>query len=364
MSAPTINQILGKDKFIKADLLLKAKELKLKGYSTMSVSALTDAIITLSISNSQETNTVSTLEDIAPTQQVKTKKKTIPKVLKNAVWDKYIGQDKGIGNCYCCQSNIDSKHFECGHIISEQDGGDITLDNLRPVCSLCNKSMGTQNMSDFISKLKQDSKIIEIRDIAKVIGFMFDKPIQNRNISIAMRTIKIEYNDDDITKATNYSAINYVSLKDKSIYSRTSKLTDFLTAHKFKNIDDITSYATTSNHMESSHYPFCKVNIEKLVICLQEHGLIIIDTDYKKIIVRTRAEIEEANTIPLCTCISIPHLNMFRSNDNYSNGMFGHATGFGFTNPQSFKCTRCDKVLKSKEYQYKMHMLPLHEKMW
>lgn len=80
-------------------------------------------------------------------------KKTIPKALKNASWNKYIGKDKGTSKCLCCKNNeIDSKHFECGHIISEANGGDISLENLRPICSVCNKSMGTTNMDDFIKQ--------------------------------------------------------------------------------------------------------------------------------------------------------------------------------------------------------------------
>lgn len=78
---------------------------------------------------------------------VKTKK--IPKALSAIVWDTYIGEEKGIGPCYVCEKNINAKHFECGHIISRHDGGKTTVDNLRPVCSLCNKSIGTKNMDEF-----------------------------------------------------------------------------------------------------------------------------------------------------------------------------------------------------------------------
>ena len=37
-------------------------------------------------------------------------RKTIPKALKNKVWDTYIGIEKGIGKCFCCQKEIDSKN--------------------------------------------------------------------------------------------------------------------------------------------------------------------------------------------------------------------------------------------------------------
>jgi hypothetical protein len=79
-------------------------------------------------------------------------KKYIPKTVKNIVWDKYIGNIYGVGNCYCCKKEIDSKHFEAGHIIAEANGGPTNVDNLRPICSCCNKTIGTKNMDNFISQ--------------------------------------------------------------------------------------------------------------------------------------------------------------------------------------------------------------------
>mgnify|MGYP003653419957 FL=1 len=76
-------------------------------------------------------------------------RKSIPKTLKNKVWDTYIGKKKGVGKCFCCRCDIDSKNFDCGHVISVRDGGPTNLENLRPICAPCNKSMGTENMKLF-----------------------------------------------------------------------------------------------------------------------------------------------------------------------------------------------------------------------
>lgn len=73
-------------------------------------------------------------------------KKKIPKILKDTVWDEYIGRANGIGNCFVYNVVIDSKHFECGHVIAEKNGGEMILSNMRPVCEKCNKYMGTSNM--------------------------------------------------------------------------------------------------------------------------------------------------------------------------------------------------------------------------
>ena len=79
----------------------------------------------------------------------KYKRKSIPKSVKDKVWNTYIGKTNGVGKCYCCSGRIDSKNFDCGHIIAAAVGGKNVPANLRPVCSTCNKSMGTQNMDEF-----------------------------------------------------------------------------------------------------------------------------------------------------------------------------------------------------------------------
>jgi chromosome segregation ATPase len=86
-------------------------------------------------------------------KEIKPKKKAIPKTLKNKVWNKYIGIEIGQTKCLCCKlTDISQLNFHCGHIISEKDGGKITMENLKPICGSCNSSMGTMNMDEFILK--------------------------------------------------------------------------------------------------------------------------------------------------------------------------------------------------------------------
>jgi hypothetical protein len=78
------------------------------------------------------------------------KKKSIPKVVKDLTWQRWIGDDIAKAKCLCCGINeIKMNSFHCGHVISEADGGSTTVDNLRPVCATCNLSMRTQNMEVF-----------------------------------------------------------------------------------------------------------------------------------------------------------------------------------------------------------------------
>lgn len=40
-------------------------------------------------------------------------------------------------------------HFECGHILADSKGGMPTVENLRCICSVCNKSIGSTDMNKF-----------------------------------------------------------------------------------------------------------------------------------------------------------------------------------------------------------------------
>ena len=81
------------------------------------------------------------------------KKVRIPSTIRNCVWNKYMGDTKKKGLCFCCNSEqITFANFECGHIQAVSKNGETTINNLRPICSLCNKSMGTNNMEEFMDQ--------------------------------------------------------------------------------------------------------------------------------------------------------------------------------------------------------------------
>ena len=95
-------------------------------------------------------------------QTQKYRKAHIPHALRRTVWNTYIGEDIGSTECYVgCKTKISQMTFECGHIEAESKGGLTNLENLRPICSSCNKSMGTRNMHDFMKTFGFKSDIIE-----------------------------------------------------------------------------------------------------------------------------------------------------------------------------------------------------------
>ncbi len=86
-------------------------------------------------------------------------KKSIGTVLKFQVWTKWIGKDQGSSKCLCCGINtIHQIDFHCGHILAEANGGETTVENMKPICQKCNLSMGTQDMNDFMKGF------VEIKD--------------------------------------------------------------------------------------------------------------------------------------------------------------------------------------------------------
>lgn len=89
------------------------------------------------------------------------KKKAIPKAIKALVWNTHIGESNGIGLCQCCFTNeIKQMSFQCGHVISEYNGGSVNVNNMKPICSGCNFSMGTRNMDEYMKTygLKKNDK--------------------------------------------------------------------------------------------------------------------------------------------------------------------------------------------------------------
>jgi len=82
--------------------------------------------------------------------QIKNTKKNIPKTLKINVWNDLIGEEIGKTLCFCCEKKyITQSNFECGHILAESNGGKTILENLLPICSICNKSMKNMNLLEF-----------------------------------------------------------------------------------------------------------------------------------------------------------------------------------------------------------------------
>jgi hypothetical protein len=121
-------------------------------------------------------------------QMQKYRKANIPHSLRRAVWNTCIGEDIGSTECYVgCKTKISQMTFECGHIEAESKGGLTVVENLRPICSPCNKSMGTKNMHDFIKTFGFKSDIVEDNEI-------IDMDVNDNNMDIEENKMIVDDN--------------------------------------------------------------------------------------------------------------------------------------------------------------------------
>jgi len=85
------------------------------------------------------------------------KSDTIPLSIRNGVWCRYVSDALLRGMCYCCKvTQITVNDFQCGYYVSKKNGGETTVDNLRPLCSSCNTSLGIKNMDEFMKTRNAD----------------------------------------------------------------------------------------------------------------------------------------------------------------------------------------------------------------
>lgn len=118
------------------------------------------------------------LPQTIPKMFLKQKKETIKLNIKQQVWLNNFGNNL-YGNCFYCKNyilipksvfdklypkqdlnhydqyipkNIIGTHFD--HIISEHNLGKTSVDNLQPICSICNLKKGNKNSKQFIKSKK------------------------------------------------------------------------------------------------------------------------------------------------------------------------------------------------------------------
>jgi hypothetical protein len=120
---------------------------------TLSFAPISSPSTSASTSPSASTSTSPSPSTASPPPPKKrVKKEIIPATLKNILWHTYFNTSI-TGLCQCCKVETISKAiFDAGHIISEKNGGKVTLENLKPICKLCNSSMGKTNMDEFMKK--------------------------------------------------------------------------------------------------------------------------------------------------------------------------------------------------------------------
>ncbi len=81
------------------------------------------------------------------------RKPSIPSGVRDDLWERYFGPETTIGTCFVCGRQLDKRdNYEVGHYISTAEDGTDDIENLRPVCRSCNRSMGKMSIPDFKRK--------------------------------------------------------------------------------------------------------------------------------------------------------------------------------------------------------------------
>lgn len=100
---------------------------------------------------------------------IKGVKGKIPKALREQVWLRYMGRQFE-GKCLVkwCTNRITVFDWEAGHNIPESKGGKTSIENLRCICSRCNKSMGDSYTIDEWNELTSGSVKTERKPRKKI----------------------------------------------------------------------------------------------------------------------------------------------------------------------------------------------------
>ena len=188
----------------------------------------------------------------------KTKKKTIPKSLKIAVWNKHFGEDIGKAKCLCCNiTDITQLKFHAGHVIAENNGGETNIDNLRPICETCNKSMRTKNMDEFKNLIQVIEEVFSPNlELLKKVYIDLRTKCRNK-ISDMVRRRCIDDNLEDI-KILTLSNINEEFIK---LLADESKISAILYTDLLKYEEEL-FLSTILNVISKNKYN--KVIIEKI----------------------------------------------------------------------------------------------------
>jgi 5-methylcytosine-specific restriction endonuclease McrA len=103
--------------------------------------------------NKKKNKTIKTIKKIPKSKVLNTDtdiiihnhKETIPKRIRELVWTTNNSETFST-KCFVtwCENKINVFNFQVGHDIPESKGGTLDIDNLKPICSNCNLSMGNK----------------------------------------------------------------------------------------------------------------------------------------------------------------------------------------------------------------------------
>lgn len=134
-------------------------------------------------------------ENTEPSHSYRNIRGLISQKLRDSVWKKEFKKKvKGMCPIPWCDKEIrnDEKgSFQCGHLISVKNGGETTLDNLRPICAKCNQDMGSEDWEPYV-----EAKRIDI-EWTKAYGEQKSAKCKICDLKIKKSTCKINNTGDE-----------------------------------------------------------------------------------------------------------------------------------------------------------------------
>ena len=92
-----------------------------------------------------------------PSHKTKRARESIPRSIRDKVWRSEFGtNEQGMCPIPHCETVLEWRKkdsWHAGHKKSHMNGGELKLENLRPICWSCNLDMGGANWDDYVARI-------------------------------------------------------------------------------------------------------------------------------------------------------------------------------------------------------------------
>jgi len=150
-------------------------------------------------------------------------RKSIPKAIRQSVWEKYNGKIYE-AKCFIswCTNTCEIIDFHVGHNVPVALGGDDSIENLRPICSSCNLSMGTETIDSWNNRfeMKEPEPII----LTKAEFLRYEEVKKEKN---KLEKEEKELKNKIVNKFNTLNGQNTLQLDDITIEKKVTNRTSY-----------------------------------------------------------------------------------------------------------------------------------------
>ena len=136
------------------------------------------------------------------------KRSQIPKHVRVLVWNRWIGADIGKIKCPCCNT-IEIQQGACNgwhasHVLSDANGGESIVENLRAICNGCNSAMSKKHMKEYCLQYHGEDSLSRL-----FLNDVTDRsPIENEDVDIKMNNLSLDDKMPDIPEEIKTESIS------------------------------------------------------------------------------------------------------------------------------------------------------------